>query len=1090
MNSFSRLNVIIGWLMFAIALVVYTLTLEPSVSLWDCGEFASAAYKLQVVHPPGAPLFLMIGRLFALMAKSPDQVGFWVNMLTAVSSAGCVMFTYWITVMFAEKLVSPENAQRNTLIFSAGIVAALTNTFLDSFWFSAVEAEVYAMSSFFTSLTFWALLRWYKSEESEGVDRWIVFIGFLIGLALGTHMLNLLVIPTVCLAYYFKKYTVSPKGIFMALIGSAVALGFVMKIIYPGIPWLLANMDKLFVNGFSMPFYSGSIFAIALVFAAIIYLLVWSHKKGSHNWNVIFLTMGFIIFGYSSYAMVIIRSMANPAIDMNNPEDPFKFYGYITREQYGDRPLLYGPYFNAPATGQKDKGRRFFKAKDRYEEGDENIETLFEPYDMDGDGRAENYNTIFPRMGSMEQRHARGYRSNSGMDDVQNRIDELQNSGKAMTEQDKQEMQALEYETPTFGNNLKYFFTHQIRYMYMRYFAWNFIGRLNDQQAVSGNSKVDGNWYSGIPFIDNLNVGPMKDLPEYYQNQKAKNAFFFLPLILGILGLVLQYGKKKHDFWLVMTMFIFTGLLIIVYTNQPPSEPRERDYAVVGSFQIFCIWIGLGVISLAEILKKYLKGASAIGAAALSIVLVPINMGYQNWDDHDRSGRYIGIDMAKNFLEPLEQNAVLFCNGDNDTYPLWYAQNVEGIRTDVRIINQSLLPTDWYSMILKDTVYKSAPLPLSWAKEDLQTGAFESPYGITINAAAYPQRRELSQIIKEMQDAKKRNGGETKGIEWNGNKFFIKVDKAAVIAAGVVAPSEANLIEDTISVDITSGRLSKGDLVMYDLIATVAKEGWKRPIYFTSVSGYDFAFMNNYLQLEGLVYRFVPIKGGSDRGQPIRIQEFKLYNNLTNRFKYYNMKEKKNFFLDDKAAYVPNDLQQMSLLLANFYIERINGLEQIGKDIKNGYSMMTAGGRDVQVPMAQVPSPLRGYANAIAYYEAFKDSIPNYKTRGVKVLNHILTEIPESVMPLRREYRTEYGIALLQLGDEKKAKEVLDASVKENIQFAKFFKKLAEGQEGNGVFERELSNSQYFINRAVEFATSKNKMAWAADYKRQSAGLF
>ena len=1086
MNSFSRLNVIMGWLMFAISLVVYTLTLEPSVSLWDCGEFASAAYKLQVVHPPGAPLFLMIGRIFSLFASTPENVGFWVNMLSAVSSAGCVMFTFWITTMFANKLVSDENKNKTILVIGAGIVAALTNTFLDSFWFSAVEAEVYAMSSFFTSLTFWALLRWYTSDDSKIVDRWIVFIGFMIGLALGTHMLNLLVIPTVCLAYYFKKYKVTPKGVLMALIGSGVALGFVMKIIYPGIPWLLANLDKMFVNGFGLPFYSGAIVAIGLIVAAIVYLLIWSHKKGSHNLNVIILSAGFIIFGYSSYAMVVIRSMANPAIDMNNPEDPFKFYGYITREQYGDRPLLYGPYFNAPATGQKEKPRRYFKSKDRYEEGDENIETLFEPMDIDGDGRAENFNTIFPRMGSMEQRHFRGYREMSGMDEVQGRIDELQNSGRALTEQEKAEIQMLEYTAPSFGNNMKFFFTHQIRYMYLRYFAWNFIGRMNDQQAVSGNGQLDGNWYSGISFIDNINVGPMKDIPEYYQNQKAKNAFFFLPLILGILGLAFQYGKKKHDFWLVMTMFVFTGLLIIIYTNQPPTEPRERDYAVVGSFQIFCIWIGLGVISLAEILSKYLKGAAAIGATALSLVLVPLNMGYQNWDDHDRSGRYIGIDMAKNFLGSLEKNAVLFCNGDNDTYPLWYAQNVEGYRTDVRIINQSLLPTDWYSMILKDTVYESMPLPLSWKKEDLQTGSFESPYGIQINNEEYPMRRELSTIIKEMQDQKAKSGDETKGINWNGSKFFVKVDKQAVLANGIVSPSEAYLIEDTIKIDIASSRLSKGDLVMYDLIATMAKEGWKRPIYFTSVSGYDFGFLNNYLQLEGLVYRFVPIKGGADRGQPSRIQDFKLYNNLAKRYKYYGMKDKKNFFLDDKAAYVPNDLQQMTLLLANYYMEKINGLEQMENGIKTGTMDMNG----QKVPMAMVTSPVKGFASATDYYNFYKDSIANYRKRGIDVLSHILKEIPQNVLPMRREYRTEYGVAFLALGDEKNAKEILDASVKENVAYAKFYKKLLDKNDNNQVFARELNNSQYFINRAIEAANQKNKMAWSAEYKRLSAGLF
>ena len=424
MRSLSKLNVIIGWLMFLVALVVYTLTLEPSVSLWDCGEFASAAYRLQVVHPPGAPFFLMVGRMFSLLASSPETVGFWINMLSAVSSAGAVMFTYWITVMFAEKLVDADADNRNVLIFGAGIVAALTNTFIDTFWFSAVEAEVYAISSFFTSLTFWALLKWYNLDDNKFTDRWLVFIAFIIGLALGTHMLNLLVIPAVGLAYYFKKFTVTRNGVIYALGGSALALAVVMKVIYPGIPWLLARLYRLFVNDMGLPFYSGAIAAIILVYAGVAYLVNRFQKEGKYNLNLIFMCIGFVIFGYSSYAMVIIRSMANPAIDMNNPEDPYKFYGYITREQYGDRPLAYGPYFNAPQTDYNIKGTRFYKASEKYEKGGDIYEPVHGPVDIDGDGITEDYNTLFPRMGkSNKPNDARGFRSYGGMQEVQDEID-------------------------------------------------------------------------------------------------------------------------------------------------------------------------------------------------------------------------------------------------------------------------------------------------------------------------------------------------------------------------------------------------------------------------------------------------------------------------------------------------------------------------------------------------------------------------------------------------------------------------------------------------------------------------------------------
>lgn len=1074
MFSYSRLNVIIGWVMFLIALVVYTLTVEPSVSLWDCGEFASAAYRLQVVHPPGAPFFLMIGRLFSLMAGSPENVGFWINMLSVVSSAGCVMFTYWITVHFAEKLVSTDNENRNMLIFGAGIVAALTNTFIDSFWFSAVEAEVYAMSSFFTSLTFWALLRWYKLNDDKYSDRWLVFIAFMIGLALGTHMLNLLVIPTVCLAFYFKKYAITRKGVIFALGASAIALGVVMKIIYPGIPWLLANLDKLFVNGFGLSFYSGAIVAILLIYGLVAFALKRTEDQNKHNLNVIFLCIGFIIFGYSSYAMVIIRSMANPAIDMNNPEDPYKFYGYITREQYGDRPLAYGPYFNAPQTNYKVKGQRFFKGKDKYEKGGDIYDAVHDPVDLDGDGTVEDFNTIFPRMGkSNKPNDARGFRSYGGMQEVQNEIDQLnqQRSQRKLTAEEDNRLNMLNYEIPSFSNNLKYFFSYQIRYMYLRYFMWNFVGRFNDQQAVSGNTQLDGNWYSGIPIVDNFVVGPVDEMPDYYKNQKAKNAYYFLPLILGLLGLIFQFGKKKTDFWLIMTMFIFTGILIVVYTNQPPYEPRERDYAVAGSFQIFCIWVGLGVISLADILQKKLGKVSAVIATVASVLLVPVNMAAENWDDHDRSGRYIGIDMAKNFLEQLEPNAVLFCNGDNDTYPLWYAQNVEGIRTDVRIINQSLLPTEWYSSILLDTVYKSNPLPLTLTKEDLQTGSFE--YGIPINRTI-ANYRPISDVVKELRDGRKKANGETANLSWMGNKIYVKVNKEEVLRNKVVSEVYKNLIVDSISLDITSEYISKGDLVVYDLLSEMIRQGWKRPIYFTSVSGFDFVGLNNYLQLEGLVYRLVPIKGGSNSGQPNRVDQYKLYSNLVHNYKYYGMKSKPNFYLDDKAAYVPSDMQQNALLLSSFYSEKANQIDKIKSEIANSAFLVS-------------PSPEPGFANVGEFYNVYKDSAEVYRKRGIEVLNHIMKEIPETVMPMRREFKVEYGLALLNLGDDVNAKKILDDCIKVNMQYYKFFKSQSDKSGESEMFAgREMYVSEESIKRVINTVESKGKMAWGKEYREKT----
>lgn len=1046
-----------GWIAFAIALVVYTLTLEPSVSLWDCGEFASAAYRLQVVHPPGAPLFLMVGRLFSLVAGSPAEVGFWINMLSAVSSAGCVMFTFWITTHFAQKMVSEDNENRNLLILGAGLVAALSNTFLDSFWFSAVEAEVYAMSSFFTALTFWAILRWDKHSENPNSDRWIVFIGFITGLALGTHMLNLLVIPAVCLAYYFKRYEINRKGVIYALLAAMFALGFVMKVIYPGIPWLMANMDRLFVNSFGLPFYSGSIFAVFAIFGALGYLAWYTHKKGKRNYNIYILATLFAVLGYSSYAMVIIRSLANPAIDMNNPEDPYKFYGYITREQYGDRPLVKGPYFNAPGPdAYEDKGTRYYKGATKYEIGGKIQEPTYE----------QSYYTLFPRMGkSNKPGDARGFREWGGMGDVQDQIDALRNQGN-LNEQQQQELQMLEYQKPTFGNNLRYFINYQIGYMYMRYFAWNFIGRFNDQQAVSGNTRFDSNWYSGIGPIDNMITGPSKTLPDYYKDQKARNAYFFLPFFLGLLGLMFHYRKSKLDFWLVMVLFLFTGLLINVYMNQPPYEPRERDYALVGSFQTFCIWIGLGVLAVADLLTKYLKKNSAIAATAACVLLVPVNMGYQGWDDHDRSQRYIGIDLAKDFLGSLEPNAILFCNGDNDTYPLWYAQNVEGFRTDVRIINESLLPTEWYSSVLLDKVYKSDPLPLSVTKADLQTGSFD--YGIIVDRSLYKKPRPMRQSIQELLAS---NSHGSDRDYWHGGTCYIPVDKEAVKKAGVVNPKDYSAIVDSISISIGGDYLSKGDLVVYDLIAKNAETGWKRPIYFTSVSGYDFNNLNPYLQLEGLVYRFVPIRGGANsQNQPNKVADFQLYNNLVHKFKYYGMKEKKNYYLDDKAAYVPNDLQQYGLILGSYYMQDITEYERVKKFIDSG----------------KVVGPPPGYADINSYMVAMKDSIPVYRKRAIEALNKIITEIPESVMPMRRDMKTEYGTLLVELGDEKNGKKMLDMAMEDNIQFARYFSRWDEQYSWAA---REVQNSNYLMKRIKDFCKEKGKTEWLNKYNQMSSSM-
>ncbi|MDA1182333.1 MAG: hypothetical protein O3B82_01935, partial [Bacteroidetes bacterium] len=569
----------------------------------------------------------------------------------------------------------------------------------------------------------------------------------------------------------------------------------------------------------------------------------------------------------------------------------------------------------------------------------------------------------------------------------------------------------------------------------------------------------------GIPFIDYFVVGPQKGLPDYYKNQKGKNAYFFLPLLLGILGLIFHLKAKKYDFWLVMTLFIFTGLLINVYMNQPPYEPRERDYALVGSFQTFCIWVGLGVLALAEILRKYMGKNSAIAATVVSLLLVPGNMGYQNWDDHDRSGRTIGIDMAKNFLGSLEPNAVLFCNGDNDTYPLWYAQNVEGFRKDVRIINQSLLPTDWYSSVLLNKVYASEPLPLTLTKKDLQTGSFDGgieimdPDGEVTSLAA-----AVKQVIAENNPGAERN-------YFKARKVSFPVNRKAVIASGLVRGADTSEIVNQIQYSIGGSYISKGDLVLMDLICENARQGWKRPIYFTSVSGYDFYDLNDYLQLEGLVYKFVPIRGGSNQRQPQRIAEDKLYKNLVKNYRYCGMKEKKNFFLDDKAAYVPADLQQMASLLARSYLGKISYYNQYARVVAE------KGSGGIPVPP--------GYASVDAFLAIEGKKIAEYRKKGIEVVGHILTEIPENVMPMRKEYKADYGLVLLELGDTKTAKKTLDLAVKDCTQYARYFVRWEDETFG----AREVQSSRETLKGIIDGCNQLGRKDWAAEFTKLSEGI-
>jgi hypothetical protein len=956
-----------GWLTFVIALVVYILTLEQSVSLWDCGEFISASYRLQIVHPPGAPLFLMLGRIFTIFAtEGTNEVAIAVNMLSAVASAATVMFTFWITTHFAKKIAGISLSEKSIdlgnaiAILGSGLVAALSVTFMDTFWFSAVEAEVYAASSCFMALAFWAILKWENVKDEPRSERWIVFVAYVVGLGIGLHLLNLLVVPAIVLYYFIVKYKPTTRNVVIAAVIGLGSIALLQWVVIPKTPVVAANFDKLFVNGFGLPFNSGVLFymlwlgltvAVAILYthskkklygylalagfavimlmsgfdtagkifsklvfgAAAAYGFYYVSQKRAQITNLVLICFAFIMLGFSSYSMVVIRSLADPAIDMNDPQDAYSLLSYINREQYGDRPLLYGPYWIAKETRPtgEEGDMQYRRGESEYVEIDNKIEYVWD----------ERYCTILPRMGDMTEK-AQYYPIWCGMDNVFINIKNLENQvQQAPNNQELRDRLAKAKLTiPSFKNNMKFMFNYQIGWMYWRYFMWNFVGRQNDLQNVIGN-KTQGNWVSGIPFIDKMN-GIQPDVPKHLKS-KAHNKYYFLPFILGLLGLIIQLTRSKNDFWTVLVMFIFTGVLIVIYLNQPPMEPRERDYTNVGSYQTFCIWIGLSVMFFVSMINKGKKNAGvSILATVVALFAAPFLMGSQNWDDHDRSDRYLGISFAKNYLNSCEQNAILFTNGDNDTYPLWYAQNVEGVRTDVRVINLSLLPTEWYSGALRRKVFDSEPLPMEIPADKLVTGKREYTRFNTQgkNQGLYYPLGEVLDFATSDNPKNRATLNTGKSVNYIPvKKLVVEVDKDAVINSGIVPEKDHNRIVSEMKWDLGGrGGLSKGDLVVLDIIRTNAKTGWKRPIYWTTTTGNSvYLNLDKYLRHNGLTFQLIPVERNPGSGGMDDMDL--LYDKLMNVYEWGNM-EKGEMFLDDKAQLVPQNLRNLFINMARYHV--------------------------------------------------------------------------------------------------------------------------------------------------------------------------
>jgi len=886
MKNFRIINIITGWVVFILAAFVYLSTIESTASFWDCGEFISSAFKLEVGHPPGAPFFMIMGRFFTLFAGNDvTMVPKMVNSMSALSSALTILFLFWSVTHLAKKILIKDGEMtpgQLIAIIGSGLVGALAYTFSDTFWFSAVEGEVYATSSLFTALVFWAILKWENVADEPYANRWLVFIAYLMGLSIGVHLLNLLAIPAIVLVYYFRKHDITFRGMAKALLISLLILGGIMYIVIPGAVKLASVFELLFVNTFGLPFSSGILFYALLLVGLIVYGLYYTQKHGKVVFNTIILVITVILIGYSSYAMIVVRSAANTPMDQNDPEDLFSLLYYLNREQYGDRPLFHGQYFNAPILGSKPGNPSYYKANGRYKKNEYRINYIYD----------KKFTTLFPRMWSsdVEGGHVDAYMRWANLKEKDLYRQEIDPDGKVVTGQDGQVAydHSKGKKSPNFAQNLTFFWRYQVIHMYFRYFMWNFAGRQNDIQSNYKSDINKGNWISGIPFLDSFRLGNQKSLPNSMRNNKAYNRYFMIPLLLGLIGLFYQRRKHRKDFWTVMILFIMTGLAIVVYLNQNPLQPRERDYAYAGSFYAFSFWIGLGVLALYDFLKKYIPSASgAILATLISVVAVPVLLASENWDDHDRSGRYVARDFAYNYLNSCEKDAILFTNGDNDTFPLWYAQEVEGIRTDIRVMNLSYLGADWYIRQMQRKAYESDPVPFTLTPDQYRTGSRDIVY-VLDRIKGYSDIKEVIDFVAS-DDPRTKQLPEytTEKIDFiPTRRFIVPVDSQKVLQNGTVASKDASKVASEIRWELEPSRnyLTKNHLMILDLMAA---NHWERPLYFAiTVSEDNYMNLDSYFQMEGLAYRIIPVSSGGDMFGRGTINSDIMYNNMVNKFRW------------------------------------------------------------------------------------------------------------------------------------------------------------------------------------------------------------
>ena len=881
MYNYKRLNNYTGWFSFLIALIVYSITVEDTASFWDAGEFIAVSNKLEVPHPPGAPFYLLLGRFFSLFAfNNPELVALSINFLSVIASAFTILFLFWTITHLSSKIIKPDNNTNIFLILISGITGAISFTFTDSFWFSAVEAEVYAMSSFFTAFVFWAILRWEATDDPIKQHKWIILIAYMMGLSIGVHLLNLVTIPALALIIYFKKYkNITLLGVSLSLSISLLIVGIIVEGIIPGLPSMASFVERFFVNSLGLPFGSGIIFFIIVFLSLLVYLLKFSQEREKVTLNISLLSLTFILIGYSSYSLVLIRSNYNPPIDENNPENILNFISYLKREQYGYRPLFKGQYFDADVIKQEETGVNYKKGKDKYEIKEKKFSYVYD----------DKRTTIFPRMYSSSPNHIERYR-------------EITNLNKN--------------QKPTFSDNLEFFFKYQIGHMYLRYFLWNFSGRESDIQ----NAKWLGllNKFDKVPYQIEVN--------------KARNNYLMIPLLLGIIGLLFQFYRDRKNFYVVMLLFILTGIALVVYLNSPPIEPRERDYIYAGSYYAFSIWIGFGSLFLYSILQKiFKKDKISLAICFLLSIQSPIILANQNWDDHDRSNRYLTVDSAKNLLASCAPNSILFTGGDNDTFPLWYVQEVENFRTDVRVIVLSYFNTDWYIEQMMSKKNKSEKIDFSVSLDSYIQGGLNDylPY----RNDSRIQNRPIS--LKGYINLVKRN---SKAIQVptsvsNYNSIPSKSFWLASIDKENLLGKFNSYYQDTLLINLKNNKngLEKKDLAFLDLLQA---NNWERPIYFnnTSLNGIGLELKRNVVQ-EGFAYRLLPILSPNSGSL---IDSEKMYKNLMYNSFWRGLDDERAYFSEDHRGFIMNYRSTFNTLIKELINKKEydKALEVINKSLE------------------------------------------------------------------------------------------------------------------------------------------------------------